>query len=463
MVYKKCLIYLASLSCFVHQVLLGSRPQCRINSTSSAIPESTRHHSQCDAPPLRASPSSPLQKLNYKVLVTEAQLDALMELDIMKAVTEMGFPIRSIKKALREKIEETGVPFFNLETCTEKVLMCNEQFSDEAEQQQEVKISNYQREREERIRQSHEESLANSTVTSQPASSSLTTESVSDLLDIPTPTLRPAPRTPIITSPVMPPRRTHANNTRGQTTLAPFDRDTSLHTTLQSHSIFNEERRQTHPDGSSIYDHVLDIVSVSSPTSMESEDILEYPLVRNVDDNVSAESSGDRDMTPTNDVSSDVMQNHIGITAISAETTDDVSSEVSRDAPVIDQPMETTVARSSVALPPAQPSTLSSSVTLADPVSMEMLNQVDEILEKQKRACRNLSNCSTSSQRSNCSTAQLSVGEEECAECSSSDEGNTSMSEGEPDHLEEALAKAKKEAAKDKKEGKDESFKSRSN
>ena len=60
--------------------------------------------------------------------ITEREeLDLLMRLDIPKAVVDMGFPIKFVRNALRERIEETCVPFFTKDTCVQAVLTMMEQ------------------------------------------------------------------------------------------------------------------------------------------------------------------------------------------------------------------------------------------------------------------------------------------------------------------------------------------------
>lgn len=50
-----------------------------------------------------------------------------MELDIIKATLAMGFPADKVRPALRRKLEQTGLPFFNLEACIEAVLQYMEE------------------------------------------------------------------------------------------------------------------------------------------------------------------------------------------------------------------------------------------------------------------------------------------------------------------------------------------------
>nr|WAS29203.1 inhibitor of apoptosis protein 1 [Eriocheir hepuensis] len=59
--------------------------------------------------------------------ITESEIDPLMELDIIKATLEMGFPADKVRPALRRKLEQTGLPFFNLEACIEAVLQYMEE------------------------------------------------------------------------------------------------------------------------------------------------------------------------------------------------------------------------------------------------------------------------------------------------------------------------------------------------
>ena len=45
-----------------------------------------------------------------------------MESDIIKATMDMGFDSEKTRMALRQRLEQTGVPFFSLEQCVEAVL-----------------------------------------------------------------------------------------------------------------------------------------------------------------------------------------------------------------------------------------------------------------------------------------------------------------------------------------------------
>ena len=53
--------------------------------------------------------------------ITEEDLDTLMELDINQYVLKMGFRDDAVRKALRKKLETTGLPFLKLENCLEAV------------------------------------------------------------------------------------------------------------------------------------------------------------------------------------------------------------------------------------------------------------------------------------------------------------------------------------------------------
>ena len=50
--------------------------------------------------------------------ITEQDLDTFIELDIIKATLNMGFPLNAVRKTLRRKLEQTGLPFFRFENCT---------------------------------------------------------------------------------------------------------------------------------------------------------------------------------------------------------------------------------------------------------------------------------------------------------------------------------------------------------
>lgn len=72
--------------------------------------------------------------------ITEQEFDILMELDNIKATLAMGFPNDKVRAALRKKLEQTGVPFFRLETCIEAVLQYMEEENRLARQQLSTRI-----------------------------------------------------------------------------------------------------------------------------------------------------------------------------------------------------------------------------------------------------------------------------------------------------------------------------------
>lgn len=54
--------------------------------------------------------------------VNDQDLDRLMDLDIIRGVLGMGFPTHIVRAALRDHVQETGMPYFNMEPCIEAVL-----------------------------------------------------------------------------------------------------------------------------------------------------------------------------------------------------------------------------------------------------------------------------------------------------------------------------------------------------
>jgi hypothetical protein len=54
--------------------------------------------------------------------ISDNDLEVLMESDVIKGVNDMEFSLDKIRLALKEKLEKTGIPFFNFETCIEMVL-----------------------------------------------------------------------------------------------------------------------------------------------------------------------------------------------------------------------------------------------------------------------------------------------------------------------------------------------------
>ncbi|XP_076044930.1 baculoviral IAP repeat-containing protein 2-like isoform X1 [Oratosquilla oratoria] len=60
-------------------------------------------------------------------VISDAELERLLQLDITKAAMNMGFPPATVKATLRRKLEQTGTPFFSLEPCIEAVLQYMEE------------------------------------------------------------------------------------------------------------------------------------------------------------------------------------------------------------------------------------------------------------------------------------------------------------------------------------------------
>ena len=54
--------------------------------------------------------------------ISDSDLECLMNSDIIMGVKDMGFSQDKIRTALRQKLQQTGMPFFNLNSCTETVL-----------------------------------------------------------------------------------------------------------------------------------------------------------------------------------------------------------------------------------------------------------------------------------------------------------------------------------------------------
>ncbi|KAK7070951.1 hypothetical protein SK128_024227 [Halocaridina rubra] len=79
--------------------------------------------------------------------IKESDLDMLMKLDIIQAVSAMGFPVQTIRKALRQKLEQTGLPFFSLEPCIESILQLMEEETRQAIQENNSEVESEARER----------------------------------------------------------------------------------------------------------------------------------------------------------------------------------------------------------------------------------------------------------------------------------------------------------------------------
>lgn len=356
---------------------------------------------------------------NFRVRITDTQLNILMELDIMKAVLEMGFSLRAVKKALRQKIEETGVPFFNLETCTEKVLACNEEIMSEAEEQQEAKISGYQREREERIRQSHEDSLTNTSIVLSDGEDVPNSQRISNSNE-----LRPLPRTPIITSPVMPPRREHHDTNSGASTAVSSNitmhRSDPLNLTRAPRDIqliLGESSGASDDLLENLSPLVGDRVVIMSPSSleaMETRSSTEIPVVQNND-------TESRDVTPTNDVSSNLNNS---------------SEEFDRTSTPIDSHNEQSMESGTADITLESQSFGSSSSSTSNTFNEESLKKHESLSKKLSVGSSKYSGSSTGGASSSIAY--------DAAEGSSSDEGNTSMSDPETETLEEELARSRK-------------------
>lgn len=54
-------------------------------------------------------------------IISESELDSLMELDVMCEVKALNFPEAHIREVLRKRVETTGIPFFNTEQCATAV------------------------------------------------------------------------------------------------------------------------------------------------------------------------------------------------------------------------------------------------------------------------------------------------------------------------------------------------------
>ncbi|XP_042858053.1 death-associated inhibitor of apoptosis 2-like, partial [Penaeus japonicus] len=61
--------------------------------------------------------------------VSDKDLDQLMELDIIRGVLGMGFPPHIIRAALKDHVQKTGMPYFNMEPCIEAILQKMEEES----------------------------------------------------------------------------------------------------------------------------------------------------------------------------------------------------------------------------------------------------------------------------------------------------------------------------------------------
>lgn len=73
--------------------------------------------------PSTSKASSPSSKSSAGArTLSDQDLDPLMDLDIIRGVLGMGFPTHTVREALKEQVEQTGMPFFSMEPCIEAVL-----------------------------------------------------------------------------------------------------------------------------------------------------------------------------------------------------------------------------------------------------------------------------------------------------------------------------------------------------
>nr|XP_053653962.1 LOW QUALITY PROTEIN: baculoviral IAP repeat-containing protein 7-A-like [Cherax quadricarinatus] len=68
------------------------------------------------------APSNDLSVSAVKNVISEIDLNTLMELDIICEVISMGFPQDKVRAILQQKLEQTGQPFFNLQHCIQATL-----------------------------------------------------------------------------------------------------------------------------------------------------------------------------------------------------------------------------------------------------------------------------------------------------------------------------------------------------
>nr|BDT63158.1 MAG: baculoviral IAP repeat-containing protein [Sicyonia whispovirus] len=79
----------------------------------------------CTAPATRTSTSKTLclsPAFSNRHTITDKDLGRLMDLDIIRGVIGMGFPTQIVKAALRDHVQKTCMPYFNMESCIEAVL-----------------------------------------------------------------------------------------------------------------------------------------------------------------------------------------------------------------------------------------------------------------------------------------------------------------------------------------------------
>lgn len=72
--------------------------------------------------PSTSKTSCPSPISSSRHTVTDEDLDRLMDLDIIRGVLGMGFPTHIVRAALRDHVQETGMPYFSMEPCIEAVL-----------------------------------------------------------------------------------------------------------------------------------------------------------------------------------------------------------------------------------------------------------------------------------------------------------------------------------------------------
>ena len=338
------------------------------------------------------SSSSAEGSARRKVLIDDSQLDRLMDLDIMQAAVNMGFPLRAIKATLKRKIEVTGVPFFDLENCVQQILVTlpmHEQ-QDEAQTRQNSKMSRYNQERVRDTETPHaaEDSFVHSE-SSDESSIGTASDSNLDHADV------SASSVDVVEFPLSArnPSHSYSSQTSGTSSLGSDSSDEEQHTppTILENRTGNSAL-ESPLDATLSSTSSNDLESLASlndvPSSTrQSVDIVEFPLVRgySIPPVYSSQTSG------TSSMGSDSLDEQLagGVHA------DPNTTSTPRGSPIMQMftdlpPLPQTSSSSSSGfgtLHSSSPSSSSSEMleTVQPAVmdsSREMLNQIDQVLSR---------------------------------------------------------------------------------
>lgn len=263
---------------------------------------------------------------SVRSIVSDRELDVLMDLDIIKSVLLMGFPKEKVRFALRRKLEQTGLPFFSLEACIEAVLQymeeesrqtlhdrCNQDVDEEATEQQAAKMESHNLSR----------STAAADTTGSQASTSAAEASASASASLPSEDIPPAvSRSPssltaatpsVTTTPVTaPPRQVSAMpSLSSSSSISASSSISSLSSpqqesmsttgeTAQVSSVGNEEPMETEPVPAQTINEHLDIITQANEVIGKAKKALKPssgpPSLEHIEGNVEGPATADQEL-----------------------------------------------------------------------------------------------------------------------------------------------------------------------